>query len=113
MRYAQHKGIRSVLYLGPIRPIRPNPNSPESIARFRHDIKELSLRYNAICLDYTSLVPEPYWTNYETNGLTQLTGDAGQLDFAHLRAPAHKMIAERLVQDVGASILSQSGTSNH
>ena len=113
LRYVQQKGIPTVLYIGPLRQIEPNPELPQNLARFHHDVMELARHYNTKFLDYSTLVPEPYWTSYEVNRLNQLTGDAGQPDFAHVRAAAHKMIAEKLAQDVGASILSQSGTSNH
>lgn len=115
LRYTQQKHIRTILYIGPLRQVYPNPERPENLARFHRDLVELAQRYNAAFLDYSNLIPEPYWTNYESNRLNQLTGDAGQPDFAHLRAPAHKVIAERLLQDVGPSILPlpESGTHTH
>ena len=112
LKYGREKNISVVLYLAPVRHIQPAPDSPQDLARIRRDLRELAGRYNVECLDYTNLVPERYWTNYEPNGLNKLTGDAGQPDFAHLRAPAHKMIAEKLLQDVGDSILFQKAATH-
>ena len=100
LRYAQHKGMRVILYLGPLRPVHPNPDSQADLARIRHDVTELAQRYGVICLDYTDLVPEAYWTRYEPVPLNQLSGDAGQFDFAHFRGEAHKMVAQQLMKEV-------------
>jgi hypothetical protein len=101
LKYMQAKGIRSVLYLGPLRPIQPNPDSARDLLRVRDDVSTIAQRHGAACLDYTKLVPETYWTDYEPTRMSQLTGDAGQHDFAHFRAAAHKLVAEKLLQDAG------------
>jgi len=97
LRYAQSRGIRVILYLGPIRPIQPNRNTPEDIARFRKDIPALCQRYKVMCLDYTDLIPSALWTNYPDWD----AAGGGQPDFAHFTGGAHKLLAERLMTDVG------------
>ncbi len=97
LRYAQSQGLRVILYLGPIRPIQPNRNTPEDIARFRKDIPMLCHRYNVTCLDYTDLIPSRLWTNYPDWDVAA----GGQPDFAHFTGAAHKLLAEQLMTDVG------------
>ncbi len=104
LQYLHQKGMRTIIYFGPVRGILPNPNPSGSLAQVQRDIAELARCYNAELLDYSSLVSESYWTDYEPSRLNQLTGDAGQHDFAHFRAEAHQMVAEKLVQDVGVLI---------
>ncbi len=84
------------MYLCPIRPIQPNPVLPSDLARFRRDVPELCKLYGATCLDYTDLVPEALWTNYPDDDV-----NAGQRDYAHFTGAAHKMLAERMMADVG------------
>ena len=105
LRYAQSKGIQVILYLAPIRPIQPNPNLPADVARFRRDIPLVCQRYGVTCLDYTDLVPEDLWTNYPDEAV----GTSGQRDFAHFTGAAHKLLAERLMTDVGSLIADWAG----
>ncbi|MGB9179934.1 MAG: hypothetical protein WCB68_11875 [Pyrinomonadaceae bacterium] len=100
MRYAQSKGIHTAFYLSPIRPIQPNPNLASDVTRFRRDVLALCRRYNTPCFDYTDLVPENLWTNYSDSDL----GASGQRDFAHFTGKAHKLVAERLLTDLGAQL---------
>ncbi len=113
LRYARQKGIHIILYLGPVRPIKPNPDSAQEIARIRYDTTDLARHYDVECFDYTQFVPESYWTDYEPTPLNHLTGDEGQHDFAHLRSEGHKLVAEKLLEDVGDSILAHNGTPTH
>jgi hypothetical protein len=104
LRYAQSKHIDVVLYLAPIRPIEPNPNVPSDVARFRRDVPALCKRYRAKCLDYVDLVPENLWTNYPDD----VAGTEGQRDFAHFTGAAHKLLAEKLMADIGEQLSSIS-----
>ncbi|MGB8888941.1 MAG: hypothetical protein WCC87_19590 [Candidatus Korobacteraceae bacterium] len=104
LQYLHQKDTRTIIYFGPIRRILPNPNPRDSLAQVHRDIADLAKRCDAELLDYSRLVPESYWTDYEPSRLNQLTGDAGQHDFAHFRAEAHQMVAKKLVQDVGGQI---------
>ncbi len=92
-----------ILYLGPIRPIQPNRNTPEDIARFRKDIPTLCRAYKATCLDYTDLIPPDLWTNYPDEDIAA----GGQLDFAHFTGAGHRLLAERLIADVGPLLLQR------
>lgn len=105
LQYSQQKGVQTVIYLGPLRSIQPNPNPSTRVARIRHDVAEITQRHNVVLLDYTTLVAEGFWSDYEPSRLNELTGDAGQHDFAHFREAAHRLIAEKLVQDAGAKLL--------
>jgi hypothetical protein len=100
LRYAQSAKIRVVLYLAPIRPIQPNPNLPSDVARFRRDVPALCRRYDAKCLDYVDLVPEELWTNYPDSAV----GSKGERDFAHFTGSAHKLLAEKLMADLGSQL---------
>lgn len=104
LRYAQSAKIQVFLYLAPIRPIQPNPNLPGDVAKFRRDVPALCKRYNVKCLDYVDLVPENLWTNYPDYAV----GTEGQRDFAHFTGAAHKLVAEKLIADVGAQLVSIS-----
>jgi len=98
LRYARSRNIQVAVYLAPMRlGVQPNPNAPSDVARFRRDVPELCQRYGAICLDYVDLIPEGLWTNYPDGG----GGMASQRDFAHFTGAAHKLLAERLVADIG------------
>lgn len=96
LRYARSQKIPVTVYLSPIRPIQPNPNVASDVARFRRDVPALCKRLNAVCLDYLDIVPEKLWTNY-----TDAEGQGGQRDFAHFTGAAHKLVAEKLITDVG------------
>ncbi len=100
LRYARSKNIHVVLYLAPIRPVKPNPNLPQDVERFRKDMPSLAARCGALCLDYTDLVPEQLWTNYPDDA----AGTQGQRDFAHFTGAAHKLLADRLMVDVGPQL---------
>ena len=88
------------LYLSPVRPIEPNPDIPADLARFRTDVTRLCEQYNALCLDYTNLVPEKLWTNYPLSDPTTF----GEPDFAHFTGPGHKLVAQRIMSDAGEKI---------
>ena len=81
----------------PIRPIEPNPYDPADIVRFRQDLPDLCARQNAVCFDYSNLVPENMWTVYQDN---EPTGKTGQLDYAHFTARAHRKVAEQLTSEL-------------
>jgi len=102
LRYARSKNIHVVFYLAPMRlGIQPNPNVPSDVARFRRDVPDLCQRYGVLCLDYVDLIPEALWTNYPDTG----GGMAAQRDFAHFTGAAHKLLAERLMSDIGGQIV--------
>jgi len=100
LRYARTRHITMVLYLSPVRPIQPNPDIPEDLARFRTDVTRLCESYNAVYLDYTNLVPEKLWTNYPLSDPTTF----GEPDFAHFTGPGHKLAAQRIMSDAGEKI---------
>jgi hypothetical protein len=102
LRYAQSAKVRVVVYLAPIRPLQPNPNLPSDVAKFRRDMPTLCQRYGAKCLDYVDLVPEKLWTNYPDDAV----GTKGQRDYAHFTGAAHKLLAEKLMTDVGEYLRS-------
>lgn len=99
LRYAKANHLPMIVYLAPIRPIQPNPNVAADVALFRHDLPALCHRYGAVCLDYTDTIPEKLWTNYPDEN-----GQGGQRDFAHFTGAAHKMLAQRLIVDVGSHL---------
>jgi hypothetical protein len=102
LRYARSKNIRVVFYLAPMRlGVQPNPNVASDVTRFRADVPELCRRYGVLCLDYVDLIPEGLWTNYPDVG----GGTANQRDFAHFTGAAHKVLAEKLVADLGDQII--------
>lgn len=102
LRYAQAKGIHVILYLSPLRPVQPNPNLPEDVARFRREVPVVCQSYGAICRDYTDLVPEKLWTNYPDD----YTGTGGQRDFAHFTGAGHQLLARQLITDVGELLMT-------
>jgi hypothetical protein len=99
LRYAQAKGIHVVLYLAPIRSVQPNPNVPADVVKFRRDVPALCRRYGAVALDYVDLVPENLWTNYSDDIIS-----GGQRDYAHFTGAAHKLVAEKLITDLGPQL---------
>jgi hypothetical protein len=105
LRYAHSQDILPVLYMTPLRPVQPNPNLPADVQRYRRDIPALCDRYEISCFDYTDLVPEVLWTDYPDQ--------QSERDFAHFTGPAHKLVAERLWDDVGPIVTAwaeQTGT---
>ena len=102
LRYARSKNIQVVFYLAPMRlGVQPNPNVPSDVTRFRRDVPDLCQRYGVPCLDYVDLIPESLWTNYPDNGV----GLGAQRDFAHFTGAAHKLLAERLISDLGPQLI--------
>ena len=101
LRYARSKNIEVIFYLAPLRlDVQPNPNLPSDVERFRRDVPALCRRYNVTCLDYADLIPENFWTNYPDFG-----SGAGQRDFAHFTGAAHKILAEKLISDIGPQLI--------
>lgn len=102
LRYARSKNIQAAVYLAPMRlGVQPNPNVPSDVARFRRDVPDLCQRYGVLCLDYVDLIPEGLWTNYPDTG----GGQASQRDFAHFTGAAHRLLAERVVADIGGRLI--------
>lgn len=104
LEYTQAHEINVVLYFGPLRSLQPNPDSKADIDRMHRDVSLIAADYNAKLLDYGDLIPEKDWAVYEPSRLNELTGDAGQPDFAHFRAEAHRTLAQSLVNDAGEDL---------
>src|SRR5262249_50519467 len=105
LRYAQAKGARVIVYLSPIRPIQPNPNLPAQLARFQKDIPDVCRKLNIKWLDFTDLVPEELWTVYPAG----FNMPGSQPDFAHFTGPAHKQVAQSLIDRAGSDLLAWAG----
>jgi len=97
LRYLREHGVHAVLYFAPVRPIEPNPYVPADIERFRQDLPAVCARQEAVCFDYSNLVPEEMWTKYPN----YIPGQAGQRDYAHFTGRAHRKVAEQLASDLG------------
>jgi hypothetical protein len=97
LKYLKEQQVHAVFYFAPIRPIEPNPYESEDVSRFRSDFLNLCARQEAICLDYSNLVPENMWTVYQDE---EPTGKTGQRDYAHFTARAHRRVAEQLATDL-------------
>jgi hypothetical protein len=105
-RYARQRGIRVAFYMPPIRPVAPNPNVPADVARYRRELPEVARRNGAIPLDYIDLVPDNLWTNYPDDAPMGIFDSVqGQRDFAHFTGQGNKLLAERLMADIGPEIL--------
>lgn len=98
MRYARSRSLNLILYLAPVRPIQPNPTLPADLVRFRRDAMGLCEKYAVTCNDYSDLVPEKLWADYSIQGVA---GEGGERDYAHFTGPAHKLVARRLMADIG------------
>jgi hypothetical protein len=106
LRYTRSKGLVSVIYLAPIRPITPNPNLPSDLARFRRDVLATCQRYGVTSVDYTDAIPENLWTNYPDDGSWGYT--TPQRDFAHFTGGAHKLMAEQMMKYAGPLLLGRT-----
>lgn len=105
-RYAKANGIKVAFYMPPIRPVTPNPNVPADVARYRRDLPDVARRNGAIPLDYIDLIPDRLWTNYPDDAPMGIFDSVqGQKDFAHFTGQGNKILAERLIADVGPEIL--------
>jgi len=97
LKYLKEQHVHGVFYFAPIRPVEPNPYEPADVSRFRSDFLNLCARQEAICLDYSNLVPENMWTVYQDD---EPTGKTGQRDYAHFTVRAHHRVAEQLATDL-------------
>jgi hypothetical protein len=61
-------------------------------------VPALCARYRVTCLDYVDLIPEKLWSDYDQED----AATAGQRDFAHFTGAGHKLLAESLLEQVGA-----------
>lgn len=111
MRYARSRGIHLILFFGPVRDLKPNPDAPADLARMRLDVSRLCQRYGVTCLDYSHAVPEAYWANYAANQRGAFAMMAGQHDFYHFIEAGHKLLAEKLFADAGPEILRWSNAA--
>lgn len=93
--YAQARKIPVALYLAPVREIYPNPNLPTDLEKFDKSVKMIAEKYNVVTLDYTDLVPNNLWTR------TPDDPHAADRDFAHFTGDAQKLVAQRLMSDLG------------
>ena len=97
LRYARSQHLPVLLYLDPLRPLQPNPTPLQDVDRFRTDLPALCERYDAVCYDYTELLPESCWTVLSPD---DETGFGGQPDYYHFTAAGHKILAQQLFQDL-------------
>ena len=96
LKFLKDKGIYTILYIAPMRPIEPNPYDRGGVTRIREELPQLCRRYGAVCLDYSDLIPEALWTVYADH---EVKGFGGQPDFAHFTGNAHRLLAEKLAAD--------------
>jgi len=113
MRYARSRNVHLVLFFGPVRDLRPNPDAPADLARMYRDVTELCQRYGATCLDYSNALPEGVqpeglWADYAANSRGKYSGLARQHDFYHFTEAGHKLMAEKLMSDAGSSFVQWS-----
>jgi hypothetical protein len=113
MRYARSRGLHLVLFFGPVRDLRPNPDAPADLARMYRDATELCRRYGATCLNYSNVLPEGeqpegLWAEYAANSRGAYSGLARQHDFYHFTEAGHKLLAEKLMSDAGPSFVQWS-----
>jgi hypothetical protein len=113
MRYARSRNLHLVLFFGPVRNLRPNPDAPADLARMYRDVTDLCRRYGATCLNYSNALPEGegpegLWAEYAANSRGAYSGLARQHDFYHFTEAGHKLVAERLMSDAGSSFLQWS-----
>jgi hypothetical protein len=113
MRYARSRDLHLVLFFGPVRDLRPNPDAPADLARMFRDATELCQRYGATCLNYSNALaegeqPEGLWAEYAANSRGAYSGLARQHDFYHFTEAGHKLVAEKLMSDAGASFVQWS-----
>jgi len=101
IRYARSQNLNLALYLAPVRPIQPNPTLPSDLAKFRKDAMGLCEKYTVSCLDYSDLVPEKLWADYSAE---DVAGEAGERDYAHFTGRAHKLVAQKIMADVGSRL---------
>jgi len=106
-RYVHGAGIHLILYLAPLRSQEPNPYVPADRARLRDDLVRLCLQYHLTCLDYMDAIPDGYYVNPDPDGQRR-----GEPEFVHFTAEAHKIVAERLMVDIGPK-LSELSRKNH
>ena len=103
LSYAQSRKIPVVLYLAPIRPVKPNPNLSTDVARLRSSVRGIAEKYDTVLLDYTDLVPNDLWTR------TPDDPRAADRDFAHFTGAAHELVAQHLMNDIGGRLIGWTG----
>ncbi len=110
LRFARAHGIRTYIYMGPFRSTTwANAHRPTTdFQQLRRDLAALAARYQLPFLDLSGAVPEQDWTPYADNEQNRIAGVSGLPDLAHLREPAHKLVAERLMDAWGHDFLAAS-----
>lgn len=97
--YAQTRKIPVVLYLAPVRNVEPNPNLPADLEHFGKSVKAIAEKYNVTTLNYSDLVPNNLWTRSPDDSRDP------DRDFAHFTGDAHKLVAQRLMSDIGGRLI--------
>ncbi len=90
---ARAAGIRSVVYLAPLRDDVPPPYDPGEYQRFRDEVRALCEEHAATYVDLEHLVPAELW------GLKDATtiGGEPELDFMHFQGEGHRLVADAIL----------------
>lgn len=91
LQEAASSGIRTILYVAPIRHDLASPYDPAEYASWKRDIEQLATLYGSTLLDLGAAVPDDQWGPLSENA-----------DFNHFKAGGHALLAKALSPAVTA-----------
>jgi hypothetical protein len=89
---AKARGIRTLVYVAPLRNDVETPYVPSEYERFKRDVAELSAAHAAQFVNLESSVPGPLWGVTHARDLDE----ANTVDFMHFQAGGHAILADQL-----------------
>lgn len=98
MASASSHGIRMLVYVVPLRNDVEVPYVDSEYQHFKRDVQSLAEQYGARFANLENLVPAELWGSKAATS----SGGGEELDFMHFQAGGHRLLAERLAEEVTA-----------
>lgn len=93
---AASKGVKTLVYIVPVRNDVTIPYAPAEYASFKQEIARLAAESGATFANLEDIVPPEYWGTKDATTL----GGGQEVDFMHFQASGHALLARRLHEEL-------------
>jgi lysophospholipase L1-like esterase len=96
MHSANQKGIKTLIYIVPIRDDVTIPYDLHQYNKFKSEVELAAKNESARFINIEGLVPVKLWGSKDSTTI----GVVKELDFMHFKAKGHELLAERLLSEL-------------